>query len=568
MSETSSSWGDQVRADSILIKSRRTPSVILASFGANLLSLAVPMAMIHIYDRVIPNQGYETLTVLGMLVFGSIFAEILLRTARRHILEGAAERFERAAYPAALKSLMLNDPAAGLRESQGGLYRGVMAVERLRGAHVGETSMALLDLPFAFLFLAIIAMISPVAGLSVFLILSMAFLILRVARRKVLAMQIKRKANETQRHSFLTDTLRGMDVVKSMRIEEFMLRRYERLLGSSADISADTAKSVQLAQGFTAAVGTLSPLLIGSIGAIMVIQGQMTVGALAAIVLLTGRIIQPILRVEAFLAGRENTQQDRLDLEDILAAPQIKAGTAPLSGADRLDLKGVGRKEASDHGVVFSGIDLTLHRGDCLAITGADKRTKSAFLRLLAGELPIERGTIEVNGRSLFEYALEDRQAAIRYFGTDNALIEGTLIDNMTVFRPRLYRDRAVELAQQIGIETAISQSPDGFALRVGSGAKALLPKSLADAALIVGGLVTDPQIILFDEANAALDRDIDQRLLNILEAGRFDRITVMVSNRPSYLRTATQTLDISEFVVNGPNAKAPDDPVAAAGSP
>ena len=542
-------WGVSVRADSILISSRRTPSVILASFGANLLSLAVPMAMIHIYDRVIPNQGYETLTVLGLVVFGAIVFEITLRTARRYILERAAERFESTAFPAALKCLMTSDPARTNPQSQGELYRSVMSIDRLRGAHVGETSMALLDLPFAFLFLAIIALISPVAGLSVFLILSVAFLVLRVARRRVLAMQFMRKENEARRHSFLTDTLRGLDVVKGMRIEDFMLRRYERLLGSSADISADTAKSVQLAQGFTAAVGTLSPLLIGSIGALIVIQGDMTVGALAAIVLLTGRIIQPILKVEAFLAGRENVKQDRQDLEDILAYPVAQSGAAKLGRIETLKLCGVTTGETSARGVGFQNATLELQSGDCLAITGADKRTLSAFLRLLAGELPIEQGTIEVNGRSIFEYPIEDRQARIRLFSPENSLIEGTLIDNMTVFRPRLYRDRAVELAQQIGIEKDISQSPDGFALRVGPGAKAVLPKSLSDAALIVSGLVTDPDVILFDEANAALDREIDQALLAILEAGRFDRITILVSNRPSYLRTATQTLDISQFV-------------------
>ena len=526
------------------------PSVIFASFGANLLSLAVPMAMIHIYDRVIPNRGYETLTVLGLVVFGAILAEIMLRSARRYILERAAERFESAAYPAALKALMVSDPAVETRQSQGELYRSVMAIDRLRGAHVGETSMALLDLPFAFLFLAIIVLISPVAGLSVFLILALAFLVLRFARRRVLAMQMKRKENEARRHSFLTDTLRGLDVVKGMRIEDFMLRRYERLLGSSADISSDTARSVQLAQGFTAAIGTLSPLLIGSIGALMVIEGQMTVGALAAIVLLTGRIIQPILKVEAFLAGRENIVQDRNDLEDLLTAPPRRSGTLELGKIEKLELKGVSTQSENGRGIAFRDVNLELHRGDCLAISGADKRTTGAFLRLLAGELPIDTGTIEVNGRSMFEYTSQDRQARLRYLSPEHSLIEGTLIENMTVFRPRLYRDRAVELAQQIGIEKPISQSPDGFALRVGPGAKALLPKSLADAALIVGGLVTDPDVILFNEANAALDREIDANLLAILEAGRFARITVMVSSRPSYLKTATQTLDISQFVV------------------
>ncbi|MDA8586952.1 ABC transporter transmembrane domain-containing protein [Rhodobacteraceae bacterium] len=538
-----------MRADSILISSRRAPSVILASFGANLLSLALPMAMIHIYDRVIPNTGLETLTVLGIVVFVSIFTEVILRSARRHILERAAERFELAAYPAALRSLISSDPTIHDRASQGELYRSVMAIDRLRSMHVGETSMALLDLPFAFLFLGIIVLISPTAGLSVFLILSSAFLILRFARRRVLALQVRRKENEARRHSFLSETLRGLDVVKGMRIEDFMMRRYERLLAGSAEVSADTAKSVQLAQGFTAAVGTLSPLLMASIGAFMVIHGDMTIGALAAVVLLTGRIIQPILRVEAFLAGMDNVRQDRQDLEDVLAAPMIKSGETALATVETLTLDGVSTEEIPGLGFAFSNITLELNRGECVAIAAPDKPTKTAFLRLLAGEVPLRSGQIMLNGRPFFEHDLEDRQKRVRYFSPENELIEGTLIDNMTVFRPRLYRDKAVELAQQIGIERSISQSPDGYALRVGQGAKALLPKSLSDAALIVSGLVTEPDVVLFDEANAALDREIDQKLLAILDEARAKRITILVSSRPSYLKLAERTIDITDCV-------------------
>ena len=509
------------------------------------------MAMIHIYDRVIPHDGVETLIVLALVISGALMAEIMLRMARRYILERAGERFEAAAYPAAIRSLLLADPAEMNCASHGELYRGLTGIDRLRAMHSGETSMALLDLPFAFLFLAVITLISPQAGLTIFVVLALSFLALRRARRRVLTLQIERKEGEARRHSFLTETLRGLDVVKSMGIEEFMQRRYERLLTSSADISAETARSVQMAQGFTAAVGTLSPLLMGSIGALMVIRGDMSVGALAAVILLTSRIIQPILRVEAFLAGVENTQQDREELEDILTAASIPSGSWALKGIDTLAIEDASTEISDACPIGFSKVNLTLTRGECLALRGPDKQTKTAFLQLLAGELTLSSGDIKVNGQSLFNYALDGRRKKIRTFSPSNSLIEGTLIENMTVFDPRRYRDRAIALAQSLGIESSISQSPDGFEMNVGSDAKAQLPKSLADAALIVGGLVTDPDLILFDEANASLDREIDSALLTILEAQKSSRITVMVSNRPSYLKSADRTLDVAPFLTS-----------------
>ena len=535
--------------DHILKRAQRDPSVILASFGANFLSLAVPMAMIHIYDRVIPNQGYETLVALAVMVLGAVLAEVILRAARRHLLELSAERFERAAYPAAVNALLQADPAHGSRASQGQLFRSISAIDRLRNLHVGNAALDPLDLPFAMLFLAVIAMISPKLGLSVFLLLSIAFLVLRYARKGVHEHQIKRKDNEERRHSFLSEILRGIDVVKTMRIEPVMLRRYERLLGGSAAISAETARSVQLAQGFTAAIGTLSPLFVGSIGAMLVIEGEMTVGSLAAIILLTGRIIQPVLRIEAFLAGAENLRQHREDLEKVLTIPARADGAMPLESVDEITLAGVDTRREPVLGIGFSGLDVTFQRGECIVVSGGSRQARRVFLRLLAGELGILRGEVRLNGQPAESYALSDRQAQIKLLSSENTLIEGTLLENMTGFEPKTYRDEAVSLAQRIGIEETIARSPEGFGLMVGPDAKAGLPKSLSDAVTIIGGLVGDPDVLLFDEANGALDRDADGRLLQILKEGASERIIVLVSNRPSYLKLATRTFDITQYV-------------------
>ena len=538
-----------MRADKILAVSRREPAVILASLGANLLSLAVPMAMIHIYDRVIPNQGYETLVTLGIMVLGAVVAEVILRGARSHLLELSAERFERAAYPAAVSALLFADPTGEDQASQGQLYRSVSAIDRLRNMHVGNGGFDPLDLPFAILFLGVIGLISPPLGFSVFLLLTITFLILRRARRTVLEFQSKRKDNEERRHSFLAEVLRGIEAVKSMRAEDLMLRRYERLLGTAATISADTARSIQLAQGVTAAIGALSPLFVGSVGAIMVIRGEMTVGSLAAIVLLTGRIIQPVLRMEAFLAGSENVRQHRADLDRVLAIPSRSGGTVPLDAVYEIALVDVDTVYDPVLGIRFSDLNLTVRRGECVEIAGASREARRLFLRMLAGELAIERGKFLLNGHAFEDHDLEDRQRQIRLLSRENTLISGTLLENLTAFRPKLYRDKAVAMAQRLGVEQTISQSAEGFGLMVGPDFNAGLPQSLADTISIIGGLVSDPDVLLFDEANGALDRETDERLLRFLAARCATRTTFLVSNRPSYLQLATRKFDIGNAV-------------------
>ena len=536
-------------AEQILTRAQRDPMVVLASLGANLLSLAIPMSMIHIYDRVIPNQGLETLAALSVMVFGAIFAEVLLRAARRHILELSASEFEAVAYSAAINAVLHADPSQSERASQGHLYRCVTSIEKLRNLHVGNSALDPLDLPFSMLFLGFIGVMSPVLGFSVFLLLSTAFLTLRQARKRVLTHQIRRQENEERRHSFLTEVLRSVDVVKTRRIEGFMLRRYERLLGGAAVISAETARAVQLAQGFTAAIGTLSPLFVGAIGSVLVIQGSMTVGSLAAVVLLTGRIIQPVLRMEAYLAGADNLRQHRDDLADIMSIPARPDGTLALERVDEVTLRDVDSKPDPIFKTEFNNINLTMRRGECIVLTGVDRKVQRQFLRLLAGEVGLERGEICLNQRPMEDYTLADRQDRIRLLSIDNSLIEGTLLENLTSFRPKLYRDQAVQLARRMGIEDTITQSAEGYGLAVGPSARASLPQSLSDAVTIVGGLVSDPDVILFDEANGALDRVADTFLLKLLTEIAPERLLIIVSNRPSFLKLATRSVDLGQFL-------------------
>ena len=358
-----------MRADSILRASRWDPAVVFASFAANLLSLVVPMSMIHLYDRIIPNLGYETLAALCFVVVGAVLTEVVLRSTRRFLLERAGEAFEFRSYRAALACIVNADPARSEKLSRGRQISSLGAIERLRSIHTGDVALAILDLPFACLFLAAVTLISPLAGGIVAGILALSFLILRIARSQTLRVQKQKREIEERRYSFLTETLSGIEVIKSMHVEDAMQRRYERLMGQTAKVSAETVRISHFAQGFTAIVGAFSPVVIGCVGAFLVIEAQITVGALAALILLTGRIIQPALRVEAFLAGLSVTDVERTALEDVLSMPMLASGQTPLRRIDTLAMKDVIADAKDDASFAFVGVDLELKRGDCVAIT-------------------------------------------------------------------------------------------------------------------------------------------------------------------------------------------------------
>lgn len=274
----------------------------------------------------------------------------------------------------------------------------------------------------------------------------------------------------------------------------------------------------------------------------------MTVGALAAVILLTGRIIQPALRVEAYLAGLSSTAIERRELEDILSTPKLATSHRPLPSIDSLAFEQLSTRKSSQTSFWFEGINLSLKRGDCVVVTGPSNRACSAFLQLFLGE-SLTTGRYEINGQDVSQFDSDQRYRQIRYLTRDEPFLSGSLIENLTNFREEELQHDALDLARRMGLDEALFATTEGFNLRVGEKSSSALPSSLADVATVIAGLVDAPDVVLFDQTNAAFDFETDQRFLDLIARHRSDRITLISSERPSFQKLANRRFDITPFL-------------------
>ena len=160
-----------------------------------------------------------------------------------------------------------------------------------------------------------------------------------------------------------------------------------------------------------------------------------------------------------------------------------------------------------------------------------------------------DRGQVLLNGTPGSEFMLRDRKSRIRLMARDHGLLQGSILENMTWFQPELYRDRAFALAEEIGVADVLAQAPGGYEVRTLSNGQNHLPRSVAEALLVVGALSSDPDVVLIDDIGASFDLDTDRRFIEMMRAWRPSRITVLVSNRPSRLAVANRHLDLAPFL-------------------
>lgn len=521
--------------------------VVIASLVSNLLALALPIVLLQIYDRVIPNRGVETLTVLAIGLIVAITLDVVLKSARASLMAWAGARFESALAERAVHQLLTGTLSDIEKDPPGTHLDRLNSIDRIRDFRTGEPATAFLDVPFVFLFAVVIALISPVLAAVVLVLCAVALIATRRIEASARELVEARSNIDTRRHSFLIEVLNAIETVKSLGIGEFMERRYERLMGTSAALGARAGELSHLSQGLAGSLSQLTTAAVATVGAVLVIGGSMTVGSLAAAILLAGRIIQPLFKVEAINGKSEELKIWERRLGSLFDGGRERHDGIDPGEIDVISLDKVSFRRRDDEPCILEDVDLEIRRGEIIAISGASGSGKSTLMGLLAGELLPSSGAISVNGHEITacDYRVLRRQISL--LPQRHTLLDGTIFENMTRFEPDRNAAKAIEVASMLELDRFFSAHPLGLACTVRSGEAADLPASVADRVALVRGLVNLPRVILFDEANQSLDKGADVALLNYLRAQREEAAVVLVTQRPSYAAIADRRYNLTD---------------------
>ncbi len=427
---------------------------------------------------------------------------------------------------------------------------------------VWESGVAFVDLPFVAVFIAVIVWVSPILGaVTAGMILVVHFIGVLSARRLRRMVESRAQANG-ERGSFVIHSLEALEPIKSLGLEALITRRYENLARTSSVHGHDVAVMSQSAAGLNAMLLNLVSTVVGAAGAVLVIQGTVTVGALAACVMLASRAVQPVVNLQGHLASALQAADYERRYQALLALPSIPAGHRDPGTIDTLTLQGVSLVTKTGD-PLLRDVNLELKVGETIALTGPSGSGKTALLNLLAGLVVPARGQVLVNGQDRATLDLEAVRRQVALLPQRAPLLTGTVIENLTCFSPEDHIEEAIELSVALGLDRFFGTKPEGLTLQVTGAGQTLLPTSIAQQVAIVRGLLGCPRIILFDEANKGLDRVADLKLRAYLEAQKPHAAIVLVTHRPSYLSLADRRLRIVDGGICEEVVAAPEERIA-----
>lgn len=523
-------------------------SVLLLSLLISILSLAFPLVLLQIYDRIIPNQSMNTLVLLSLGVLGVLLLELILKLCRSYVGAWADAKFEHTMGCDALDHL-INSQLTSYEETGAGEHLKRMgALASLKDFYAGQALISLVDIPFIFVILLLVAYIAGWLVLIPILVLA-TFMIATALHLGELKVTLEnRQEHENHRMNFIIETLNNIHTVKSVTMEEQMLRRYEQLQKLSA--VNDHTLSMKNSYNSTNALimSQVMVVLIVVFGSASVIQGALTIGTLAATTLLSSRCLQPVSALVSVWNRLQSIKIAQDDLKKVFSLPlEENSGTLKENLQGSIEFKNVSFRYSEKSPLVLDRFSIQIHPRETVAITGSGLSGKTSLFWLLLRLFSPNEGEILLDGKKITEYELNHLREQIAYMPQQSVIFTGTIMENLTLFETDRYYDAALELAEKTGLSEIIEHLPNGYNTRVGEQAIETLPQGIKQRIAIIRSLIRRPPIVLFDEANVAIDMHGDAILKKMLTELATQCTLIIVSHRPSILEIAKKVYQLEQ---------------------
>ena len=552
-----------IAEDNVVEGDHRVPTawkrwdVLLASLFINLTTLALPLVILQVYDRILPNQAIDT---FSLLIFGLLAAAILdgvLRVARSAILTWKGVQFEHIEGMHSIDRVVHSDLVSFESDSIGSYLDKMESLKKVREFYSGQNILMLVDLPFVLVFLSLIFVFAgkmvlvPITVIMIFVVISY------VTGKKLKVALEQRSSADQRRQDFLIEILQGIHTVKAMAMEALMLRRYERLQSQSASSVFEVSRINSVVSGLGATFSQVVMISFVGIGSIYVVSGDITVGALAAGTMLSGRVLQPALKAMGLWTQLQAVNLAGEKVNEMLSLPleALKENSIPVTLKGEIELRNVHFKHEGSTKELLSGISLHVTPGEAIGIFGANGVGKTTLINLIMGFVNPTQGEVLLDGKNIKTLDGSSVRAQTALMPQQGTIYEGTILDNLTLFREGYAVDHAIELSEKFGLTKAITKLPNGLDTRIGGANVDSIPAGVRQQIILVRSMIGDalhgdPKILLFDDANSCLDFGNEARLYKYLNDNHKGLTMIIISHRPSLLAICDRHFELAEGVL------------------
>ncbi len=526
--------------------------VILAAAVSNFLGLSTSLFIMVVYDRVVPNQAVESLIALTIGVVIALGFDFLIKTIRANFIDRAGKRADLRMSKLIFNQLMSMN-LASKSERSGALASTVREFESLRDFFTSATLVAIVDLPFIFLFIYIISLIGgPLAIIPlacVPLVLIMGLLVQPfLARLSLAGMQ-----TGMSKQGVLVETLNGLETIKATGSAGLMRKRFEEATNSQSDLGFKTRTISQFAINSSASVQQFAQVGLIFYGVFLIQDGIVTMGALIAVVILAGRTLAPLTQLANALTRVNQARTAYRTINSLMKKPKDREDSEnPLSRPNlegNIEFKNVTFGYPGSKEPIIRDLSFKIKAGEKVAILGKMGSGKSTIARLLSGLYEPDVGSILIDGVDLRQIDQADIRRNLGFMLQETWLFSGSVKENIQMGYVQYSDEHILKISKISGVDEFVRQNPQGYDFKLkerGEGLSGGQKQSIN----LARSILHDPALLILDEPTSSMDGATEKLVLDKLIEWSMNKTLIAITHRNTILRVATRVIVIDGGVI------------------
>lgn len=532
-----------------LLKHRKVfRDVLMASLAIQLMALATPLFTQVVIDKVVVHHTMNTLIVIGVGLAVFMVFSAAMTWVRQYLILHTGNRIDAVLGLQVFEHLFRLPPRYFEHRPTGVLVARIHGVETIREFLASAAVTLMLDLPFMFIFLAIMVWYSwalSLITLGVLAVITVMSLVVAPLFRQRLNHQFLLGARN---QAFLTEYIGGLETVKSLQMEPQLNARFGDYLATYLEASF---KTKTLGNSYQVAANMLDQLLTLAIlcaGAWMVMQEVgFSIGMLVAFQMFASRLSQPMLKLVGLWQEFQQAGIAVKRLGDVMNAPRERYSAVPSREANRkgrIEIENLAFRYGENLPYLYQGLNISIEPGQCIAIMGPSGCGKSTLAKLLQGFYQPTEGAIKIDGHDIRHLSANELRACFGVVPQETMLFSGSIYDNIVLGSAHASFEDAIFACKAAGIHETIEALPQGYQTPIGEHGAGLSGGQKQRIA-IARALLKRPSILIFDEATSNLDDETANAFGETINQLRGRATILMIAHR---LPMSIQTIETFEL--------------------
>lgn len=523
--------------------------LLLASFFVSIFGFTLPLFVMQVLNRYVSHGIDGTLFTLAVGALLALSMEFSYKQLRLRIMGIICSHADQKIARTTFAELVHIKGDTLIKLPNHKKQYLMQCLDSIQSGLSPNNLIALLDLPFAVLFIVVLWILSQPVAIVVICCIVFTILLGTVDNNLAKSHAPKMLHQKTEKQDVVNSALNAdFDTLHIFNAQGYLTNLWQKICDKFYPLNKLYQRHQGLIQNISQSLVGLQSVGVISVGAFLVVRGELNVGALISCNIIAQKALQPFMKMTQLNNALSEVESGLFALKQLKAVPKTEDSGAQIPEMrGNIRFKDLGYQYEGEPSPLFEYFNLSIEPGSIVIIQGDNGTGKTTLLKLLAGVISPTRGQVLVDDIDLRQLKPSFWSKQICYLPQELCFISGSILDNVASHVPKLSGEALSDLIVMSGLRPFLDKTKEGIATKMTDNGHALA-LGVRRRIAIARAMANQGQIILFDEPTDALDMPGQATVYALLNKKKLEGATIFIATHdPNIIKAANYVINLNE---------------------